>query len=202
MKQIPGRKKMTLIALTLALGTAVYLNWEYTKNDANQLLATGTTLSDTQVITVYEEAQPTAAGEPEETGNKNYGDAQLVSLTADAGSEYFDRAKLERTKSRDEVLDKLQKSLKSAKLSDTEKKDLTDQLAAVLTSITAESEIENILKAKGFADCVVYLDENKANVTVMTGSGELSAAQVAQVRDAVIAKSDTDAKNITVVEVK
>lgn len=204
MKQMPSRKKLTMVTLVLALGVAVYLNWEYAKNDAGQFsVATGAQVSDDQLVTVSETdtKQPVADSTSQDI-NKNYGDAQLVSLSKDSSTEYFDQAKLDRSKARDEALDKLQKALKNTSLMDEEKQTLTDQLSATLGDITTESEIENIIKAKGFTDCVVYLDGEKANVTVMTSSGELNASQVAQIRDAVQSKASIEAKNITVVEVK
>lgn len=213
MKRIPGRKKLTLVTLVLALGVAVYLNWEYAKS-GNELTAIQTGTS-TETITVSETApdsattQETAAAADSSAENtadsiadKNYGDAQLVSLTKDSGSEYFDEAKLNRSKSRDDALDKLQKSLKNSKLTSDEKQKLTDQLTAMLGDITAESDIESLVKAKGFVDCVAYLDNGTANVAVMTSGDALNKSDVAQIRDIVIAKSSTDAKNITVVEVK
>lgn len=202
MKRIPGRKKLTLATLVLALGVAVYLNWEYAKS-GNELTAIQTG-ANTQVITVTETlpADSSATDVADSVADKNYGDAQLVSLTKDSSTEYFEEAKLNRSKTRDDALDKLQKSLKSAKLTDDEKQKITDQLTVMLGNITAESDIENLVKAKGFVDCVAFLDSGNANIAVQTKGDTLTKSDVAQIRDIVISKSDTDAKNITVVEVK
>ncbi|MEG0804028.1 MAG: SpoIIIAH-like family protein [Pygmaiobacter sp.] len=195
MKRIPGRKKLTLITLVLALGVAVYLNWEYAKNDTKlSAIETGVGVSNSEVIIVNETN--------EDTANKNYGDAQLVSLSKDSGTKYFDEAKLTRSKTRDEALDKLQKTLKSAKISEAEKKELTASLSTTIDNITAEGDIENLIKAKGFVDCVAFINDDKANIAVMTKNEGLSKSEVAQIRDIVISKATVDAKNITVVEVK
>ena len=45
----------------------------------------------------------------EETANKNYGEAQLVSVNKDSGTEFFESARLTRSKARDEALDTLKK---------------------------------------------------------------------------------------------
>ena len=196
MKRIPGRKKLTLITLVLALGVAVYLNWEYAKNDTGLTTGpTGAEVTSGETIVVNEVV-------PDDEANKNYGDAQLVSLSKDGGTKYFDEAKLTRSKTRDEALDKLQKSLKNAKLTDQEKQDLTASLEGVIASITAEGDIENLVKAKGFVDCVAFLNDGKANIAVMSKNGALTKSEVAQIRDIVTSKSAVDAKNITVVEVK
>lgn len=212
-----NKRKLTLITLVLALGVAVYLNWEYAKNDDGFQVLDGATevgttaegisfetLPDDTVTDVLE-TSVTADNQSDVTDSlpdKNYGDSQLVSATKSTGDKFFDEARLTRSKTRDEALDKLQKSLKSANLTDEEKKSLTDNLTAVLQSITKESDVENLVKAKGFADCVAFIDSDKVNVTVKTSGEPLNATTVAQIRDIVIGKVKTDAKNITIVEVK
>lgn len=68
-------------------------------------------------------AQADAAEEMELGGQagKNYGEAQLVSVSKDSGTEFFEQARLNRSKARDEALDAIKKTLKSADLSESEK---------------------------------------------------------------------------------
>lgn len=68
--------------------------------------------------------------------------------------------------------------------------------------VHAENEIETMVKAKGFADCLCFLQSGRADLTVMTSGDALTAAQVAQIRDIVLSKSSVTAQNITIVEVK
>ena len=91
-----------------------------------------------------------------------------MSVTESTGTEFFEQARLSRTKSRDEALDTLQKSLKSAKLTDEEKENLTAQLSSQIDSIAAENEIETLLKAKGFVDCVVFIGEDEIQKGIYT----------------------------------
>ena len=83
-----------------------------------------------------------------------------------------------------------------------EKKEYTSQLTGNLADLNAENEIETLVKAKGFADCLCFLQSGRADLTVMTSGDALTAAQVAQIRDIVLSKSSVTAQNITVVEVK
>ena len=199
MNSAKSKRQLTLLTLVVALGVAVYLNWEYAKND-NGFAVTDTAPVDASVVETVTDG--TAGGVTEALPDKNYGDAQLVSANAAGGSKFFEQARLTRTKSRDEALDKLQKSLKAANLTEEEKTKLTDHLTAVIAGITAESDIENMIKAKGFVDCVAFVDGEKINISVQTGSEGLDAAAVAQIRDVVLSKMETSAKNITIVEVK
>ena len=134
--------------------------------------------------------------------SKNYGEAQLVSVANDSGTKFFEQARLKREKAHDETVDTIQKTLKGSALSAEEKKAYTDQMAAALEDLNAENEIETLIRAKGFADCLCFLQAGRADLTVMTAGEPLTAAQVAQIRDVVLSKSSVTAQNITVVEVK
>lgn len=198
-------RKATAITLAAALVVAVYLNWQYAR--------TGVTLEEDAVnvaATVETEEAVSAPimdglmteAEAVSSANKNYGEAQLVSVANTSGSKFFEEARLKRTKAHDEAMDAVQKALKSASLSAEEKKSYTQQLTGSLEDLNAENEIETLVRAKGFADCLCFLQSGRADLTVMTSGDALTAAQVAQIRDIVLSKSNVTAQNITIVEVK
>ena len=199
-------RKATAITLAAALVVAVYLNWQYSR--------TGVSLNEDAVnvsaAVVETEAEAVAASpitdglmteaEAVSSANKNYGEAQLVSVANDSGSKFFEEARLKREKAHDAALDTIQKTLKSSNLSAEEKKSYARQLTGNLEDLNAENEIETLVKA--FADCLCFLQSGRADLTVMTSGDALTAAQVAQIRDIVLSKSSVTAQNITVVEVK
>lgn len=198
-------QKATAITLAAALVVAVYLNWQYAR--------TGVTLEEdaVNVAATVETAEAVSApimdglmteAEAVSSANKNYGEAQLVSVANNSGSKFFEEARLKRTKAHDEAMDAVQKALKSASLSAEEKKSYTQQLTGSLEDLNAENEIETLVRAKGFADCLCFLQSGRADLTVMTSGDALTAAQVAQIRDIVLSKSNVTAQNITIVEVK
>jgi len=198
-------RKATAITLAAALVVAVYLNWQYAR--------TGVTLEEdaVNVAAAVETEEAVSApimdglmteAEAVSSANKNYGEAQLVSVANNSGSKFFEEARLKRTKAHDEAMDAVQKALKSASLSAEEKKSYTQQLTGSLEDLNAENEIETLVRAKGFADCLCFLQSGRADLTVMTSGDALTAAQVAQIRDIVLSKSNVTAQNITMVEVK
>ena len=198
-------RKATAITLAAALVVAVYLNWQYAR--------TGVTLDEdaVNVAAAVETEEAVSApimdglmteAEAVSSANKNYGEAQLVSVANNSGSKFFEEARLKRTKAHDEAMDAVQKALKSASLSAEEKKSYTQQLTGSLEDLNAENEIETLVRAKGFADCLCFLQSGRADLTVMTSGDALTAAQVAQIRDIVLSKSNVTAQNITIVEVK
>ena len=192
-------RRITALTLAAALVVAVYLNWQYARADITPQAGDATLMVSAEPMDAAEEtaitdALPTEA-EAASGVNKNYGEAQLVSVANDSGTRFFEQARLKREKAHDEAMDTLQKSLKSSSLTAEEKKEYTAQMAA-------ENEIETLVRAKGFADCLCFLQAGRADLTVMTAGEPLTAAQVAQIRDVVMNKSSVTAQNITVVEVK
>lgn len=201
-----GTRRATAVTLAAALAVAVYLNWQYARSNG-ELEAEALTVSASA-----EQVEETASGaiidglmteaEAASSANKNYGEAQLVSVANDTGAKFFEEARLKREKAHDEALDTIQKTLKSSTLSSEEKQTYTAQITASLEDLNAENEIETLVKAKGFADCLCFLQSGRADLTVMTSGEALTAAQVAQIRDIVLSKTNVKAQNITVVEVK
>ena len=199
MKSAKSRRQLTILTLILALGVAVYLNWEYAKTDSPFALPTQTQAEDDALLA---NAQAEDTPVMEALPDKNYGEAQLVSVSEDSSDQYFETARLTRTKTRDEALDKLQQSLKATGLTEEEKAQLKDTLSSTISNISLESDIENLVKAKGFADCVVFVDGEKVDLAVKTGAEGLSKNEVAQLRDIILGKVQTSAQNISIVEVK
>lgn len=198
-------RRVTALTLAAALVVAVYLNWQYARGDtalqtedaALMVAAEPADTEDAAIVDALPTEEEAASG-----ASKNYGEAQLVSVANDSGSRFFEEARLKREKAHDEAMDTLQKSLKASSLTAEEKKAYTAQMTADLEDLNAENEIETLVRAKGFADCLCFLQSGRADLTVMTTGEPLTAAQVAQIRDVVLNKSSVPAQNITVVEVK
>ena len=199
-------RRVTALTLAAALVVAVYLNWQYARTGI------GVDEEAVNVSAVAVEGEPVASpvtdglmteAEAVSSANKNYGEAQLVSVNKDSGTEFFESARLTRSKARDEALDTLKKSLKDTKLTSEEKEQLTTQLSDRISNITLETKLETLIKSKGFTDCVVNLEGSKANGTVMTESDALTAEEVTRIRDALLSQcKGLTAQDITIVEVK
>ena len=199
-------RRATAITLAAALVVAVYLNWQYARTGVSlqEDAVTVSAAAETQAEPAAEVVTDGLMTEAEavSSAGKNYGEAQLVSVANDSGAKFFEEARLKRQKAHDAALDTIQKTLKSSSLSAEEKKTYAQELTGNLEDLHAENEIETLVKAKGFADCLCFLQSGRADLTVMTAGDALTAAQVAQIRDIVLSKSSVTAQNITVGEVK
>lgn len=217
MKKIDRHRKITLAALSMALVVAVYLNWQYSRTDADTYIMTddanvlqqelletleNSQVSDMSIIETKTENDGDFLSVNGEDEIKNYGDAQLVATTGKSAQKYFEETRLSRQKSRDEALDVLQKTLKNSKLTDSEKTRATEELSKIIQDITAEADIENLVKAKGFTDCAAFISDEKITVAVQVSNGDLTKQNVTQIRDIVLGKTSVSASDIIVIEVK
>lgn len=158
-------RRVTALTLAAALVIAVYLNWQYARADITPQTEDDTLMVSAEPVeadaeTTITDALPTEA-EAASGASKNYGEAQLVSVANDSGTRFFEQARLKREKAHDEAMDTLQKSLKSSSLTAEEKKEYTAQMAAGLEDLNAENEIETLVRAKGFADCLCFLQAGR-----------------------------------------
>ncbi|MDD2955223.1 MAG: SpoIIIAH-like family protein [Oscillospiraceae bacterium] len=180
---ILGKRHIVLAALVLALGIAVYLNWSFSAQDGGFAVS----------------------GALEE--GRNYGDAEFVEapeeggeVEAGASGAFFSEARVTRQKTRDEAVETLTQMFQDASLSDEQKAELAVQANAVAQAIETEGKIESMLRAKGFSDCLVYIDGGRVDAVIKTGG--LLKEEVAQIKDILIAETGAGADDISITEAK
>ena len=177
---IIGKKQIMLAGMTLILGTAVYVN--YAMSAAGGIKSAGKI----------------------ENKNIHYGEAQLVS--ADGGTQggsaddYFAQARIDRTTSRDKAVETLRTIISGGDTSPEEQQAASEAAAEMTSLIEKESKVENLIKAAGFTDCVVYLDGENANIVVKTDEG-LIQTEAAQIKDILLSEVSVEAENIRIFDV-
>jgi len=198
---IIGKRHLVLAALVLALGAAVYLNWQFAPTD--------------------EFVDLTSAQSSEVSEEKNLGDAQYVATTpkdasaSDAAAQgdmeavetekkstYFDDTRAEREKARNEALDTLKDIIGDASLDDAQKSDAVSKSAEIAGRMEKEASIESLVKAKGYADCVVVISDSQVNVVIPAPEDGLTTADAAVIRDIVIGQIDISPSCIKIIEAK
>ena len=173
---IVGKKQIILASLTLFLGLAIYVN--YAINSGENEIKT------TKVVN---------------TKSSNYGVADFVNETTDE-DDYFAQARLDRMTSRDEATQTLEMIMNGGDSTDEEKEVASEEAVSISQLIESESKIENLIKAAGYEDCVVYLDGTSANIVVK--SDGLQTAQAAQIKDILLGEVDVLNENIKIFDVK
>ena len=77
-----------------------------------------------------------------------------------------------------------------------------DAISAMATYSLQESQIENMLIAKDYDDCVVFISDDGVTVTVPAPVEGLSQDAVARITDTILSETDFTMDQITVIEVK
>ena len=80
-------------------------------------------------------------------------------------------------------------------------KESSTQLEQIVQTALCEAQIESLVIAKGYADCVAYISDDGISVAVAAPEGGLQQTDVAVIADIVIAQSDFEMGDIRVVEV-
>lgn len=180
-------KRNAVVATVLVMICAgVYLNWAANRQavdlvetlDQEQLLD-GTTLVISET-----------PGESVEVGE----------MSQDV-SDSFAQIRLSRQESRDSAVETLQETI-AFEDGNESAVSAAASLDLIVSDALAEARIESLVIAKGFEDCVAYMNDDNIQVAVSAPQNGLSAEQVAMISDIVTSQSDYEMMDIRVIEVK
>lgn len=189
----PKKRQIILAALILALGTAVYLNWHFSENKdltSTDILTSSKELGQAQFVnnTPKEvEINNDAPNKPEES-------TQNEAKTSD----YFSKAKTARQKARDEATDTIKEILDDAKSSEETKTEAVKQAAIIAKTIEQESNIESLIKAKGFEECLAFIQNDECSVVVK--GEQLTEPLAISIKDIVCGQSGITPDKVKIVE--
>ena len=85
---------------------------------------------------------------------------------------------------------------------ETNKTESTQQLETIVQTALTEAQIESLIIAKGYTDCVAYMSDTGISVAVASPEGGLQQADVSIIADIVITQTGFTLEEIRVVEVQ
>ena len=180
------KRNIVMAAVLLFVCAAVYLNWSYNNRQGE---------ADSAMVHA-EDAAMTAA-------NEQYLETLAEEeRTAETSPAYFASARLTRQQSRDEALTLLETAAAGEGASQETIDSAMRSITTMATWSMQETQIENLLLAKDFDDCVVYMSGDGVTVAVPAPPEGLSAAAVARITDAITAETDYTAAQLRIIEVK
>lgn len=110
---------------------------------------------------------------------------------------YFDNARYTRTQSREEALSLLQSIVNDDSVDELTREKAYLEIVAYAKITEGEAGLENVLKAKGFDDCIVFLTSDTA--TVVVAAETLTESQSAQIFDAVLSQTGFESGSVKIV---
>lgn len=185
MNVIIRKRQIIMSALVIALGSAVFVNWYFTRPEAAKV-------------------QGLVGAEVTGVSYSTVGDAQYVSSNTDGvtieNSDFMAESKLARSKAHDEAFEKLNDVIKSSSSSQSAVDSATKQLAELTNVIKLEADVEALVKAKCGFECVVLI--NSGNAEVACEKGSLNSTSILQIKEILLKHTEISAENITIFETK
>lgn len=183
------KKNMVAAAVLVTVCAGIYVNWLQTEKNAAQSLMDAIDaekVMSEEMLVLEGDMAAIAAGEPVQT----------------TASDYFAAVRLSRQQARDSAVNLLQEAMAYDEASSTKEAESSMELEQIVQTALSEAQIESLIIAKGYVDCVAYMTGEGISVAVSSPEGGLQQEDVAVIADIVMAQSDYNLDAIRVVEVQ
>ena len=173
-------KNLVAAAVLLTVCGGIYVNWAYGQDQAVADLTDTLDQSKIDQLVMAEDGLQT--------------DNSTNTMT-----DYFAAVRLSRQEARDGAVNLLQEAIAYG---DESASQSSAKLEEMINVALCEAQIESLVIAKGYVDCVAYIADNGISVAVAAPEGGLQQPDVAVIADIIISQSEFDMEQIHVVEVK
>ena len=186
------KRNAVVAAIVLFVCVAVYLNWSYQQEGEE---TAGKTLG--QAALVSKNTNDPLLADPSATPAPDASAAPTGPAAASTG--YFASARLNRQQARDSALSMLQDTMASETAEESAKLDAGTAIETLAASTMSEAQIENLVIAKGYTDCVAFISEGGVSVVVAAPENDLQDADVARITEIVTGETGVPASQIKII---
>ena len=178
------KQNLLILAVVLFVSAAAYLNYNYSKSstDVGKILGESALVSGPVTDEELSEGEDAAA----------FG----------AQKNYFDKARLNRQESRDSALNILKETLGQEGVSKDVLDETNKEISAIAANTMKEASIENLIIAKGYRDCIAFINDEKASIVVAPMGEKLEKSDVAKISDIVMEETGYAAEKIKIADPK
>lgn len=199
-----GKRQLILASLVLALGAAVYLNWQFAgtsvqteptdEDSASSTLGAAQLVNNAYVETVSDETVSETSGATETDAAPV---DEAAAETAAQAAEKLSDARMTRQTARDEAVELLEDILEDAQADTAVKEAAVSEASLIAQNILKETNIESLIQAKGFSECVAYINGDACTIVV---NGDMENEQNALIiRDIAVSETGFDAEKIKII---
>ena len=176
------KKNLIALALLVTVCGGIYVNWYYSESqevsDLTDTLDADKILSEDMLV---------------------MNDDGLTDVDTTV-TDYFAAVRLSRQEARDSAVTLLQEAMAYNETGDETQ--ANGQLENIVQTALCEAQIESLIVAKGYIDCVAYISDDGISVAVASPEGGLQQEDVAVIADIVLTQSEFTMDKIRVVEVQ
>lgn len=177
------KRNAVVVTMAVLVCAAAALNWKYAGQPASRQDPDPAAQTDGENRKILGEAALVSSQDADEAA----GPADETEVYT--GSDYFASARLTRQQARDSAISLLQEAAEQENADAAVANEASESIQVLAAYTLQEAQIENLVTAKGYTDCVAFLGDNSLSVVVSTASGELTGEDVAKITD--IAMTET-----------
>ena len=197
------KRNAVVVAIVLFVGAAVYLNWSYGRETAANNGTTdgeggGKLLGQAALVNGKDDKQGGQASASPSAGPS--ADPSAAPSGAGTSTGYFASARLNRQQARDSALQLLQQAAADAGAQQSVIDEANASIQAMASLTMSEAQVENLVTAKGYGDCVCFINDNSASVVVSSTENGLSQSDVTKIMEIVKEETGLSASVIKIIE--
>lgn len=196
MKRLFKKNQIIITTLAIMIAIAGYLNYSGKIFGDADTKETNNNLANQELLDISDEGTETSGDIASQ--DHEVADAEVEGTPGEAvlTNGVVAEAKVTREQVRAKNKETLQSIIDNDKISEEQKKEAIAQMVHVTELAEKEAEVETLLASKGFKDTVVSLTDDAADIVV--GNTELTDANLAQIEDIVVRKTEIPAANIVI----
>ena len=179
------KRNAVAAAIVLFVCGAVYLNWSYTQDTE-----TGKNLGEAALV----------GSQRDDLLKKDSDQAKAEGKESAESATYFSTARLNRQLARDNALSLLQEAAQDEKADQAAVDEANAAIQTMADYTMTEAQIENLVTAKGYADCVAFLGENSISVVVSALENGMTDTDAARIGEIVMEQTGLTADQIKIIE--
>lgn len=192
MKQLKLWKRNVIVAaIVLFVCGAVYMNWSYNKQET----VVGKTLGEAALVGAKGSNEQGSAAKDGNQDKTTKSDASAQGKD----SAYFSEARLNRQQARDSAMSLLQQSANDSKASKETIEEANKAIQTMANYTLTEAQIENLVVAKGYTNCVAFLSDDGIHVVVSGTENGLTDTDVAKIGEIVMEQTGLKSDHIKII---
>ncbi len=177
-----GKRNLIIIGVVLLIGVAVWLNWMIFAKDSSGYSG-------------YDKSSGMDSNYGAVTNASNGSETDASASNSDS---YFASTQISRQRARDEALEVLQSVVDNASADEAAKSQALADINQLAKDMEAESNIETLIIAKGFAQCVAVI--NGQSISVVVDADNLTPADIAIINEIVYDQTGIKPANVTIIK--
>ncbi len=195
------KRNAVVAVIAVFVCAAVYLNWSY-EQEAGKTLGESTMVGSEDPLVSGNTDSSSSSQQNDTAQQGEQSSASGEQTGTESGDDYFANARLNRQQSRDSALSLLQEAANREDADQTLRDEANQSIQTMADYTVTEAQIENMIVAKGYADCVAFIGDNSLSLAVAAPEGGLTDADTARILDVVSQNAGFTADQVTIIEVE